>query len=227
MKPKSTFNAFIISALALFGSASSAYSEVLLTIDIANAEGSGIVITATNGVSAVTNSAFTNSDGITLADFWDTGEDTFWNQNWTVDVLSNLGVTGSLVTWTEADSDSSSNGKVFDNVNMADFALFKGVDGATPMSLVTGSVAFTGSMTLPAALAINNPSFSWSRLRSADTIGNIYLGFYSNPGPLLGQYEIINSAIPEPSAYAALAGLATLGFAALRRPRRASADNLS
>ncbi len=42
-------------------------------------------------------------------------------------------------------------------------------------------------------------------------------------GPVIGQWQVIDSsAIPEPSTYAALAGLATLAFAALRRPRRAS-----
>ena len=203
---------------AMLGSVPSASAAVLLTVDVANATTTGIVVTATNGLSPITNSSFTQWDGISLAEFWGASFnhlDVGFNAP-----SSNLGVAGSNIAWTRGGSGSFFNGAGFDDPTLADFNIVT-IRDHTAMSFITGATALTGSASFTYRPTIGRPSFDWSPLQTSPYVGNIYLGYGDNMGPLIGQYEIVNSSsvIPEPSSFAALAGLGALGFAALRRRR--------
>lgn len=91
------------------------------------------------------------------------------------------------------------------------------------MSFVTGETAFSGSALVTGTYQSGSPPPPlFDYIPAVGTTGDIVTGYRTTIGPVIGQWQVISSsAISEPSTYAALAGLATLGFAALCRPRRA------
>ncbi len=137
-------------------------------------------------------------------------------------------------SWTAGSAAEYINGSTFDQVTItaildasnaaSDFAIeFRAIDGgvvsqsfSTPMTNFTAGVTSTG--TIPVAWTINPAQiFSWN-------IGG------GNPAPgggspvfrmSLDNLALTASAVPEPSAYALLAGVACLGFMITRRRRYA------
>jgi hypothetical protein len=87
--------------------------------------------------------------------------------------------------------------------------------------------AFVGTFSTTSGLTTTSRGLSPAQAISpVGTIGSVRIGYgdfngfdgYSYP-TIIGEYQIINSAIPEPSVYAALAALAVLGFTVTRRFR--------
>lgn len=79
--------------------------------------------------------------------------------------------------------------------------------GFSQENFSTSSAAFSGTGTF-------NFSTYGAYLPAAGTTGNI---FAADGATVIGTYSVVSSAVPEPSAYAALCGLVTLGLSVYRR----------
>ena len=90
--------------------------------------------------------------------------------------------------------------------NVLDFELLRTGATTTP-NYTTSSAAFSGSVTF---------DLTGYSLPGAGATGNVYAADYTT---VIGTYSV-TSAIPEPSTYALLSGLAALGFAGYRSRRR-------
>lgn len=217
---KPTFSALALS-LAL-GAAASANAAVLITIDVANITSQSVRFNATSGASSATDSSFTTGDGISLVDFINFGSGTVYTGSYFTNTSTFTGTYDLRATSISSSSFSSLyiNSGVVGNASLYELEIFNA--SSTPMSFVTGETAFTGSALVTGTYKSGStPPPLFNYIPAVGTTGDIVTGFRTTIGPVIGQWQVIDSsAIPEPSTYAALVGLSTLGFAALRRPRR-------
>ncbi|MCX6938404.1 MAG: PEP-CTERM sorting domain-containing protein [Verrucomicrobia bacterium] len=229
---KTSFSALALS-LAL-GAAASAKAAVLITIDVANIASESVRFSATSGASSATDSSFTTGNGISLVDFINFGSGTVYRPAYFTNQAGSSVSTYSLGTF-DLKSASVTASDFFNgygvglttigNSSLYELEIYNGFASGltTAMSFVTGETAFTGSALVTGTFKSGStPPPLFDYIPAVGTIGDIVTGFRTTIGPVIGQWQVIDSsAIPEPSTYSALVGLATLGFAALRRHRRA------
>lgn len=85
--------------------------------------------------------------------------------------------------------------------------------GATTFDFSTSSPAFNGEAIFDLSAYSNTNLFP-----ALNATGNVVVW---NGSATLGTWQVVGAAVPEPSTYAALAGLGALGLAMLRRRRTA------
>ncbi|MBC8009059.1 MAG: autotransporter-associated beta strand repeat-containing protein [Burkholderiales bacterium] len=173
-----------------------------------------------NGVSSGTG-AITVASGATLGGTGTLGGATTFSSGGATFAPATLGVAGVINT----------ANLTFNAGSLLSFDL--GINtAASDQAVVTGSLNFAGATTLNLTnLAIPTLGSTIYTLFSVSgtttNIGNVTIGAlagYDSSLSLSGNNVVLtltSSAIPEPSSAAALAGLSILGFAALRRRRRA------
>ncbi len=195
------------------GATSVTAGTLLINGNFAAATGNVTVSGGTLGGSGVIGGATTIQAGGTLAPGNSAGVLTFGN---------GLTLGGSTLM----EINGLTRGTQHDGINVTGGALAYGGS----MSIVFGSAFLTGNTSFDLFQFANTPSGNFSSVSStafyqftlnsgnsfngADQFGNTW-SFNHSTG------DLFFTAIPEPSAFAALAGLGALGFAALRRRRRA------
>ncbi len=198
--------------------AGTSFAQVVMTVDWSNP--SAVKFTATGAASAINYSnAWTFGEGVALLGFFTAPVNVQDIDNGTTgtstltDSANSAGATSTfnrLASWNDANTNYyPSNG------NGSDLTLWNG-PGSTQMTFTTAGAAFYGE----AIFDLSNYAGFTSLFPALGTTGNV--GIWNGNGTL-GTWQVVGaqSAVPEPSTYAALAGIGALTLVVLRR-RRAS-----
>lgn len=211
---------------SLIGVVSVAHSAVLLTVDIANASSGSITISATGLASSSDVSGLTLADGITLVDFF-TGTVNAEGGGYLLST-SALRPAGNSLDPAFNETALSSSETPFGVSSMQDLEIYLASESTTPDSIfINGSAAFSGTLVTTdffiydGGSVVTNNTIVLSFLPSVGTVGSINAGWADAPGPVIGQWQIINSmSVPEPAMAAAFAGLFVFVVCATRRRSR-------
>lgn len=183
---------------------------VLLTIDDSNP--SAVVFTATGANSGVNDSGKTGNDGIDLTSFFLTSQPSFSAQSLSGSTLSGSTLSGgglsSPYNDLRGDNYSTSGGNAVD-LHLSIDAGTTGHDSAETFS--TTQPALIGSWTID----FSSLSLDSSALPSAGTQGLIISGNSTDPGAVIGAWEI--DPVPEPGTGSLIVLGSVLGFLFWRR----------
>lgn len=191
------FRSLLLGASALCISSGISSAALVLTIDISNP--SSTIITAVANNSQITGDlAVDFSGGISFVAFFSANED--------ITVDDALQITGN---WTARGTTSAYSEMV--TFNYGNFQVVSGRDlsiynltGTDDQNFLTTAAPFTGSSTVDFSPFVNLPA--------AGTTGNVYSGYQSSQGGVIGQWVVI----PEPSSLL----IAATGLIGLVRRRR-------
>jgi hypothetical protein len=193
------FRPLLIAAITLFVSSGLSSAALVLTINIANP--SSTIITAVANNSQITADLEVNFlGGISFVSFFTANED--------ITVADPVGISG---TWTGGGAAVAYDEMVTFNygnpavVAARDLSIYNvGAGNSLRQFFSTSTTAFTGSSTLDLS--------SFTNLPAVGTTGNVYIGYESDHGGIIGQWQVI----PEPSSLL-IASAGLVGF--LRRRR--------
>jgi hypothetical protein len=175
----------------------------LLQIDTSNP--AAVTFTATSGNSSATAST-APVVGVTLNDF-------FTSNSFSQPTPSGTGLAASGFTF-DSTTSLNSTGSSYTGTYME---ISSGSSTTQNMNFVTGATAFTGTMTL---------NLTGTNLPAGGATGDIFAGApgtFIGAGTKIGTWQVGVAAVPEPSTYAVLLGVAALCFAGYRhRNRRVS-----
>lgn len=198
----------ILSLLA--GAASIGHSAVLLHVDVARAHLGIVEIYATSASSPGTvyigGRLGTMLDGINLVDLEDYSGGTTRTFTASTADFSASGLrlsTSPSFTFNEVETGNFGGG------SFQDWNIFTYASGSE-----SSTISFVG--TAPAF--VGGTKYTYSSPMQFPDVGTEGLIFVLGYG-VVGEWQIINSAVPEPGSFAAFAGIAALGFAAMRRRR--------
>jgi len=206
----------VLTLASLF--AGKSFAQVVMTVDWSNR--SAVKFTATGANSAINYSnAWTFVEGVALLNFFTAPVNVQDLDNGTTgastltDSANNAGATSTfnrLSSWNDANPNLYPNGG-----NGSDLTLWND-PGSTKMTFTTAGAAFYGE----AVFDLSNYAGFTSLFPALGATGNV--GIWNGNGTL-GTWEVVGaqSAVPEPSTYAALAGIGALVLVVLRRRRAA------
>lgn len=189
----------LLAASTLLVSSGISSAALVLTINISNPSSTIITVVANN--SQITKDLDVNfNGGISFVSFFTANEN--------ITAASPVGING---TWTGSGTTSPYNEMVTFNYGNAavvpgrDLSIYN-VDAPNgdTQNFTTSTAPFTGSST------VNLSSFT--NLPAVGTTGNVYIGYQSSHGGIIGQWQII----PEPSSLL----IASAGLIGLLRRRR-------
>ena len=195
-------------------------SAQVITVDWSNL--SAVKFTATGNFSAINypgGTSWSFSEGIALLGFFSVPVNVQDLDNGAPTATSNLTDSANTITSTSKfdrlSSWNDSNPNLYPNLgNGSDITLWND-SSATDMTFSTSGAAFYGE----AIFDLSSYSSFTNLFPALNATGNV--GIWNGNGTL-GTWQVVGAAaIPEPSTYAALAGLAALGLVMLRRRRAA------
>jgi hypothetical protein len=193
-------------------------AQVVMTVDWSNL--SAVKFTATSGFSAINypgGTSWSFNEGIALLGFLTApanvqdlgGQATSSSLTDSANTVTATSKFDYLASWNDAHTNYYPN-----NGNGSDLTLWNN-SGATGMTFSTSSAAFHGE----AVFDLSAYASFTNLFPALNATGNV--GIWNGNGTL-GTWQVVGAAaIPEPSTYAALVGLAALGLAVLRRRRAA------
>lgn len=201
--------------LAVIGAAS-ANAQVVMTVDWSDL--SAVKFTATANNSAINYSnEWSFQEGVALLGFFtssvnvqDIGTNTSSNLTDSLNTISSTSLFNLLSSWDDADPNKYPNAGTG-----ADLTLWNN-SNSTKMTYSTSGAAFHGE----AVFDLSAYSSFTNLFPALNATGNV--GIWNGNGTL-GTWQVVGAAVPEPSTYAAFAGLGALGFVFWRKRYRRSA----
>lgn len=179
-------------------------AQAVININVSGGVGTPLTIEITGGDTFTATGSSTGFIYVIFENFWD---------NTTVSTAGNATMASNTISLYDS------------NVSGVTGAVDGTVAGATLADLIVGfqdvgAFSATDSVVLSTGTRVSSNNLNLNYTTDGPVVGNVYLARFN--GTVISDTLTYTGTVPEPSAYAALAGLAALGVVACRR-RRANA----